>query len=57
MSENVGPIRTSDGGTIVLSNVVEGAHRVHVEVGRLPLGQLDASDSQGPHVYLTVVLA
>ena len=54
--ENVRPVRAGNGGAVVLSNVVQGAHGIHVEVGRLPLGQLDARDSQGPNVDLAVVL-
>ena len=44
-------------GRLILRNVVQGTHGVEVEVGRLPLGQLDAGDAQRPDVDLPVVLA
>ena len=37
--------------------MVESAHGVHVEVRRLPLGELNASDAERPDVDLAVVLA
>ena len=56
MPEDLAPVRRADRGALVLSNVVERRHGVHVEVGRLPLGQLDAGDAQRPDVHLAGVL-
>ena len=56
MPEDLAPVRRADRGALVLSNVVERRHGVHVEVGRLPLGQLDAGDAERPDVHLAVVL-
>ena len=56
MPENVAPIRGIECRTVVLSYVIQRRHGIHVEVGRLPLGQLDARDPQRPHVHLAVVL-
>ncbi len=57
MPEHVAPLWGAEGGTVVLSDVVERAHGIHIEVWRLALGQLDASDAQRPHVHLALVLA
>ena len=41
---------------LVLRDVVERTHGVHVEIGRLSLGQLNAGDTKGPDVHLPFVL-
>jgi hypothetical protein len=38
--KDVAPGGVGEGGALVLRNMIERAHRVHVEVGRLPLSQL-----------------
>ena len=55
--EDIGPGRVGEGRRIVLGNMVEGRHGVHVKVGRLTLGQLDAGDAQRPDVHLPVILS
>ena len=57
VSEDGRPLGRRQLRRLVLSNVVQGTHRVHVEVGRFALGQLDARDAQRPHVHLAVILA
>ena len=63
MLERLGPVRRSSlrrrrqRRRIVLGNVVERRHSVHVEERRLPLRQLDASDAQRPNVHFAVVLS
>ena len=53
MLEVARPVGGLEFGGLVLSDVIEGAHGVHVEVGGLALGQLNASDAEGPNVNLT----
>ena len=57
VSEDVAPGGVRECGGLVLGDVVQSTHGVHVEVGRLPLGQLDAGDAHGPDVHLAVILA
>ena len=57
MPEDVAPGGIRQAWSLVLCDVVESAHGVHVEVRRLPLGELDARDAEGPDVDLAVVLA
>lgn len=39
-------------GWVILGNQEQDSHRVEVRVWRLPLGQLDGCDAQGPDVSL-----
>ena len=57
MTEDVAPGRVGKAWSLILRDVIEGAHGVHVEVGRLPLGELNAGDAERPDVDLAVVLA
>ncbi|CAN7950387.1 unnamed protein product [Ixodes pacificus] len=56
------PFSSAEHGRVVLGDVVQGTHGVHVEVllaGNVPgpLTQLDAGNAQGPDVHFAVVLA
>lgn len=39
-------------GWVVLGNQEQDSHRVEIRVWRLPLGQLNGCDAQGPDVSL-----
>ena len=56
MPEDVTPGGVRKARSLILRDVVESAHGVHVEVRGLPLCELDAGDAEGPDVDLAVVL-
>ena len=57
VTEDVAPGWVGQARGLILRDVIEGGHGVHVEVGRLPLGELNAGDAERPDVDLAVVLA